>query len=439
MHDHEDREGCHHSPALGGARDGPGWRCRHGLGLLVALSVFAAAILGLGATTAQAEDGWIAVPSDVEPESPSVEPSPAEIWASAESELIPDSENCLLCHRYPTLGRYERDGTRRVFYVNDRLYARSVHGGLACTNCHVGLDRIPHGDCEPVDCTTRCHVKEPSTNIEFSHEEVASDYGGSVHGALRDGEERRFSEDLPDCKYCHSNRILTPMAGGWESSQALFNETLSRCESCHPADEWASEAYLHVTHRMRRRREPAEVVALCTSCHEDSEKMARHGLESVATFKDTFHWSLVKFQAADAPDCISCHVPLHYSTHTIRPMDDPISSIHQENRVATCANEGGLQTCHPNATANFVSGRVHAYGEKAALAASFGNSDDAGTGLFQERADASFHGTELFRYRVIALLRLAYKLLIAVVIGSMVLHQVLDYRRAKLQLSSENH
>ena len=88
---------------------------------------------------------------------------------SVGSDAVSDTGNCLLCHRYPSIGRYDEKGTKRVFYVNDKKFAASVHGKLACKNCHVGLDKIPHTDVKKVDCATKCHIKEPSTNQEFSH------------------------------------------------------------------------------------------------------------------------------------------------------------------------------------------------------------------------------------------------------------------------------
>ncbi len=62
------------------------------------------------------------------------------------TDAVSDTENCLLCHRYPSIGRYDESGIKRVFYVNDKKFAGSVHGKLKCKNCHVGLDQIPHTD-----------------------------------------------------------------------------------------------------------------------------------------------------------------------------------------------------------------------------------------------------------------------------------------------------
>jgi hypothetical protein len=63
---------------------------------------------------------------------------------SQEQELLPDTENCLLCHRYPNMGRYDKAGNKKIYYINDKLFAKSVHGKLRCKSCHAGLDEIPH-------------------------------------------------------------------------------------------------------------------------------------------------------------------------------------------------------------------------------------------------------------------------------------------------------
>ena len=54
-------------------------------------------------------------------------------------------------------------------------------------------------------------------------------------------------------------------------------------------------------------------------------------------------------------------------SHDLRPRTDPISPLHIFNRIKTCSNQGGIQVCHPGATAQFAGGRVHAYGTKAQM------------------------------------------------------------------------
>ncbi len=354
--------------------------------------------------------------------------------AFAKSKAVRDAENCLFCHRYPHIGRFDKTGKKRIFYVNEKLFANSVHGKLRCKSCHVGLDEIPHTDVKKVDCSTKCHIEEPSTNKEFSHINMIEKYQASVHGTGDSKNPKPYPEDLPTCKYCHKNRVYNPFVGMWGESEALSRETLARCIGCHTDKQWAERFYSHLTHRMRRRRSQTEIVNLCMSCHEDQEKMARHGLESIETYKDTFHWIQVEYHVKKAPDCISCHVPVGYSTHFIRPKTDLASPVNIVNRVQTCSNQGGLQKCHPGATADFAKGRVHAYGIKARIQA--GNTKglkikDDFEKLVIERAEQDISKEEVFHYKVLKIIRLFYQMLITVVIGSMCLHQFLDYRRTK--------
>ncbi len=78
-------------------------------------------------------------------------------------------------------------------------------------------------------------------------------------------------------------------------------------------------------------------------------------------------------------------------------------------------------------------GRVHAYGFKAKIAAyndKFKIPSQT-KNLVAERAQAEIEHKEIFHYNVLKIIRLFYQILIAAVIGSMVIHQMLDYIRTK--------
>ena len=349
-----------------------------------------------------------------------------------ESGLAADTENCLLCHRYPLMGKFDKDGTKRVFYVNDTLFAGSAHGRLSCKDCHVGLDKIPHTDVKKVDCSSKCHMEEPSAKKEFSHGKVAKIHQQSAHGA----KPSSFTPDLPTCKYCHKNRILNPPGEQWSKGEPLFNEATGRCLGCHTEQEWVERFYSHVSHRMRQRRSQADIVKLCMGCHVDREMMARHGLRTVEAFTDTYHWALIKYGVQNAPDCLSCHIPIGHSKHEILPGTDPSSPTYVANRINTCRHQGGVQVCHPNANADFVAGREHAVGMKGPVSIAAGENIidrlvKTEALLLQRRPEASISDRDLFYDKILALVRLFYKILIANIIGFMALHQLLDYIRTK--------
>jgi hypothetical protein len=110
-----------------------------------------------------------------------------------------------------------------------------------------------------------------------------------------------------------------------------------------------------------------------------------------------------------------------------------------DNRVKTCSNQGGVQSCHPGATTQFATGRVHAYGMKAQLLASQNQAnfvENPDITLVVERAEKDLSNKELFHYKVLRLVKLFYKILIALVIGSMLVHQGLDYMASRRKLKS---
>ena len=159
--------------------------------------------------------------------------------------------------------------------------------------------------------------------------------------------------------------------------------------------------------------------------------MVRHGLESIKTFKDTFHWKALKYGVKNAPDCISCHVPAGSSAHAIPPGTDLQSPVHISNRLNTCSVGGGGQSCHPDATHAFAEGRVHEYGTKAQLlSGEKTNIEGRFSSLMAEQARVDIPEEELFHYKILALISLIYKMLIGGTIGFMFFHQLLDYRRA---------
>lgn len=339
--------------------------------------------------------------------------------ASAEPEIFRDDENCMLCHRYPTIGRYETTGEKRVFYINGQDYANSVHGGIRCTNCHHGLDKIPHSDIKKVDCTTNCHLKGMSGYEVFSHKDVSEKFVASVHGRGTKEIPKDFQEDLPTCKYCHTNR------------DHYYVEVSGR-EISVPSEDESLEVFRHPKGQLRSH---IDVIKLCASCHQDRKKMARHGLESIETFKDTFHWQALKFGVINAPDCISCHVPLGHSSHTVRPGSDSLSPVYVDNRVKTCSSGGGILECHPDATAGFAEGRVHKYGIKARLLTGerVFDVEDRFASLIREEAKDEIPEEEIFHYNVLKILRLIYKILIGGTIGFMSAHQALDYIRTRIR------
>jgi cytochrome b subunit of formate dehydrogenase len=123
---------------------------------------------------------------------------------------------------------------------------------------------------------------------------------------------------------------------------------------------------------------------------------AKYGLaaDRFRSFEDSYHGLAGRAGDVQVANCASCH-----GWHDIKPSTDSTSRIHKSNLVATCGS------CHPGANVNFTRGSVHVIATE---------SDD----------------------KVLYWVSNGYILLIVTLIGSMLLHNVIDFRKkAKIQLA----
>jgi hypothetical protein len=114
----------------------------------------------------------------------------------------------------------------------------------------------------------------------------------------------------------------------------------------------------HGEHSIRRPNDPASSVApanvshTCGACHGPVGVAAKYGIKSdrTATYEDSFHGIAQTMDNVTVANCASCH-----GYHDVLPEDDPKSTIHPDNIASTC----GRPECHPEATPQFASGRIH--------------------------------------------------------------------------------
>lgn len=136
----------------------------------------------------------------------------------------------------------------------------------------------------------------------------------------------------------------------------------------------------------------------CAKCHEGVALTQEFGVasERVSSYQASYHGLASKYGSKVAANCASCH-----GVHNILPSSDPKSMIHVANLPQTCGQ------CHIGATANFTKGRIH-----------------SGTALTSDVAygrDPSVLGTRIVRW--------IYLPLIVLVIGGMVVHNALIWRK----------
>jgi cytochrome b subunit of formate dehydrogenase len=279
----------------------------------------------------------------------------------AAGALAQSNDECMMCHEDPGL---ETAGGKSVG-VHPR-FADSVHGGLACTDCHLqdgDWYDIPHfAEYEPVDCGM-CHadaVESHRENFHFRerqagnaaapgcmdchatggdphrlhgldntiaeescrtcHAGEAEAYDGSVHAARPGAATGR-----PGCISCHQSHGpgLPPAAGAVNML----------CESCHPGamadvqrgghvnlgqQDTAGAlncASCHDVHNTHKPHMSERVAQSCTSCHEEEH----------AAFAGSVHEDLLEIGEMN---CLSCH-STHKDEEEIDRFDGGCGSCHE--------------------------------------------------------------------------------------------------------------
>ncbi len=325
----------------------------------------------------------------------------------------PANDDCLACHGEADAKR--ASGT--PIFVAAQAFAASIHGPLACVDCHQALATLtefPHPDrLAPVNCAA-------------CHDAAQTKYTGGVHGVARhdgktlaatcadchgthdirpstDPTSRTHHLNLPQtCARCHGNadiirrgRIeIGDVAAKYHDSihgHALEKSGLIVAPSCVDC---------HGNHDIKRKNDPASLVfranipATCGKCHAgirqhydesihaaalkagdprapvcadchtahdiqrvetDTWRLAvtrecgTCHVESMKTFKDTFHGQVTSLGFVRVAACADCH-----GAHDIQKKADARSRVSDARRVETC------RTCHAGANANFVKFDPHA-------------------------------------------------------------------------------
>ena len=272
--------------------------------------------------------------------------------AGAEDEL-----NCVLCHKHRGLSRIDENGNFRLFYINEALFEEGPHVRVKCMDCHRDINKVPHDPARKVDCTTECHLTEPSGQKNFSHKPVSDLLAKSVHGKLdAEGNAKKNEQDYPSCKDCHEEPLYRPLSFFKGKSYGISERGISRCKTCHRTGKFAESFYKHVTSRLQKMRKPSEIVGICARCHGDKEFQQRHKLDDVVTsYKETYHWKAIRFGSEETPDCMDCHVVKGEGVHFIEGKESPTSASNKNNVATTCRTS----ECHAKASEKLADFRVH--------------------------------------------------------------------------------
>ncbi len=329
---------------------------------------------------------------------------------------------------------------------------------MACVSCHVKAGKVEdisdHGPLGKAACG-ECHDAgaEVASGVhgrvrrKGKRSPTCADCHGSAHGIkphAAAGSPTSHKGQLKTCGHCHGERsIATYMASVHGKALAAGNKKAPACSDCHGTHhfQWpdifnnpaskkdmtaacgkchvqeakahgagvhgmalargnlaaASCVDCHIGHSILPPSDPrssvhaSHVAEDCARCHGDARLIDRLGLspDAVETYEASYHGQAGQLGQVRVANCSSCH-----RAHDIFPSRDKRSSVHTDNLAASCGK------CHPGAGKNFISSKIH-------VAAAGSREDNYWAWLVGQ----------------------IYTWLIALVIGAMLLHNLLDFTR----------
>lgn len=363
--------------------------------------------------------------------------SPTASAAPAENKDT-GSLDCAGCHgsgkSLPYLGGAQFHSEAHKAYDHG-FHARAIQSGrnaASCLDCHsAGGDTStilpasnPKSTISRANIAKTCGSCHGSTSVMdgtgISNRPFVS-YQESVHArAILHGNTKAAV-----CTDCHSSHDITPAS---EAGSPIFKANISKtCGQCHAniATEYNQSVHgeavargvsrspvctdCHGIHNIKPHIDPATAktsqalaTGSCSQCHEGVALSQEFGIPSgrVTSYQDSYHGLASKLGSKVVADCASCH-----GVHNILPSENPGSMINRANLVTTCGQ------CHPGAGENFVVGKIHL--NVPAAQDGGGSTKDIGS-------------------VVNGWVRWLYLWLIGVVIGGMLIHNVLVWRKKAL-------
>jgi cytochrome b subunit of formate dehydrogenase/uncharacterized protein with PIN domain len=240
-------------------------------------------------------------------------------WAQ-ETEELPGSEECAMCHEPGRMSRSRSAGDAPNF--GEAALRSSPHAEIECNMCHMDLmgADIPHEEkLEKVDCS-------------ICHSDQAEQFDQSLHGqAIERGDNL-----APTCTSCHGTHDV--LSASAPDSPIAVMQIPRMCGQCHREGTTVSETreihqdhiltnYQDSIHGVGLFRKGLTVTAVCTSCHTahfvlphtdvrssiSKEKIADTCEQCHATI-EAVHQKVIRGELWEkqphlVPACVDCHEP----------------------------------------------------------------------------------------------------------------------------------
>ncbi|CUT01147.1 cytochrome c3 family protein [Candidatus Kryptobacter tengchongensis] len=327
-------------------------------------------------------------------------------------------KTCEKCH----------EGIAKDYFESEhgKAFVSGFEAAPSCVDCHGEHDimKVTSGKSKisranEIEVCLKCHLDNPDVRSRMTHvSSFIASYENSVHGRLF----KAGNQDVAVCSDCHGAHEM--MKASNPNSKVYKLNITSTCGRCHTkiSDEFRESIHglalakgnfdspactdCHGEHLILEPTDPRSPVApknvalqLCSKCHASVKLAEKYGIpaDKFKTFTDSYHGLNVRLGNVEAANCASCH-----GVHDILPSSDPRSRINKVNLVKTCGQ------CHPGANENFTKGKIHV---------TVASSDD----------------------KIIYWVSTIYIVLIVSIVGSMFVHNLLDWIRKTIDKYKQRH
>jgi formate dehydrogenase gamma subunit len=281
----------------------------------------------------------------------------------------PAEATCGACHA-ESVARY-----------NQSLHAFALASGSPraprCESCHGAHNIRPVSDpqspvyrLQQMKTCARCHSRIGlAVDSEVRLPRSFENYMASTHGKLL----AEGNTKVPVCTDCHGGHAIRPSSDPTSTIARLnIDKTCGRCHSDKQAEYRTSIHYralrfgiedsptctgCHGEHLILTPSDPRSTVnrarvaeETCGRCHNNPVIIRKYGLapEVVSTYRDSYHGLATRGKSQKTPNCADCHL-----AHGVRAAVDSLSTVNPANVAETC------RKCHPKADANFAASYTH--------------------------------------------------------------------------------
>ena len=244
--------------------------------------------------------------------------------AVAQSTSVKQDENCLACHGQAGM----TSPAGKSIFIDPSKHATSLHGVLACTDCHATIKDYPHpAKIAKVQCAT-CHADESAAMPNSVHSALGEQACQSCHGNVH---EVKAAADLAPhkCAECHADEVKAFRESIHGQAAAKGDPDAPKCVSCHGP-----------VHQIHSAGDDSSTVAkknlpdTCASCHSNKDFLSRHNIpfaHPVEQYRQSVHGRILATTNEVGASCSDCH-----GSHDILPARDARSKINHWNIPGTC-------------------------------------------------------------------------------------------------------